>query len=128
MELAYNYLIHILSAFAMLAFFVAIYFKVTPFDEMALIRDGNLAPALSFGGAMTGFSLTLASSIMHNPTWLTFLIWAASGMAVQLVAYILTSRMLPHMNEALQEDNIAMGTLMGAISVSVGVINAGCMS
>ncbi|MBB5019944.1 putative membrane protein [Chitinivorax tropicus] len=128
MELAYNYLIHVLSAFALLALFAGIYIKFTPFNELSLIRDGHLAPALSFGGALVGFSMTLASSIMHNPSWLAFLTWAATGMIVQLVAYVLTSRMLPHMNESLQQDNVGMGALMGSISLSVGLINAGCMS
>ena len=35
--------------------FAAVYLKVTPFDELALIRDGNAAATLSFGGALIGF-------------------------------------------------------------------------
>ena len=50
MEAFYNYLIHLLSGLVMVALFAAIYLRVTPFCERALIRQGLVAPALSFGG------------------------------------------------------------------------------
>ena len=39
------YALHLLSGVMLLAVFFAIYTKVTPFDEVALIRQGNAAAA-----------------------------------------------------------------------------------
>ncbi|MBL8484174.1 MAG: DUF350 domain-containing protein [Rhodocyclaceae bacterium] len=128
MEQAYNYLIHLLAALALLATFVFVYTKVTPFDEFALIKQGHTAAALSLGGAMLGVSLTLGSSIVHGDTFMMFLIWGSAAGAVQVAAYALLSRILPHLDQALSENNVAMGAFMGAVSLVVGVLNAACLS
>lgn len=122
------YLLHVLTGFAMLAVFVVVYTRMTPFDEMALITRGVSAAALSFGGAMIGFSLTIASSILHSDSYFVFLFWGFCSMVVQLLSYLVVSRFVPHLEQALEADNVAVGMLTGAISIAVGLINAGCMS
>ena len=52
------YALHLLSGCALLAAFFAVYTKITPFNEVALIREGNAAAALSLTGAGVGFCLT----------------------------------------------------------------------
>ena len=122
------YLMHLASGVALLAAFFFIYVKFTPYDEVQLIRKGNRAAARSLGGALIGFSLTLASSILHNDTLLVFLAWAAGGMVVQLGVYVLLARTIARVDQAIIDDNEAMGTLLGIVSVAVGVLNAACMS
>ncbi|MBM3117456.1 DUF350 domain-containing protein [Jeongeupia naejangsanensis] len=124
----YSYLIYLLSGLALVALFAAIYVRVTPFAEIALIRQGCLAAALSFGGALLGFSLTVAASAVIHASYPMFLLWAAMAALVQLVAYIALSRLLPNMNQALIENNVAMGALMGTVSLVVGILNAACLS
>ena len=46
-----NYLIHLLLAAGLLIVFFIIYTRVTPYNEVLLIRQGNQAAALSLGGA-----------------------------------------------------------------------------
>ena len=62
------YLSYVGSGALLLALFTVLYCRVTPLDEMQLIRQHNQAAALSFGGALIGFSLTLASSAWHLNT------------------------------------------------------------
>lgn len=125
---AFSYGIHFLSAFVLILGFAAVYLKVTPFDELALIREGNVAALLSFAGALLGFCLTLASSIAHNSTLPLVLIWAFGAMVVQVATYALLTRLLPGMNHAIETRNNAMGGLMGAASLVVGIINAACLT
>ncbi|RAS20831.1 DUF350 domain-containing protein [Paraburkholderia bryophila] len=125
---AFSYGIHLLSAFVLILGFAAVYLKVTPFDELALIREGNVAALLSFAGALVGFCLTLASSIAHNSTLLLVLVWAFGAMIVQVATYAVLTRLLPGMNHAIETRNNAMGGLMGAASLVVGIINAACLT
>ncbi|PQV46462.1 DUF350 domain-containing protein [Paraburkholderia sp. BL21I4N1] len=125
---AFSYGIHLLSAFVLILGFAAVYLKVTPFDELALIREGNVAALLSFAGALIGFCLTLASSIAHNSTLVLVLIWAFGAMIVQVATYAVLTRLLPGMNHAIETRNNAMGGLMGAASLVVGIINAACLT
>ncbi|PCE32487.1 DUF350 domain-containing protein [Burkholderia ubonensis] len=128
MNSAFSYAVHLLSAFVLLLAFAAVYLKVTPFDELALIRDGNVAATLSFGGALVGFCLTLASSIAHNSTLGAVVLWAIGAMLVQLLTYVALTRLMPGMNHAIEDRNAAMGGLMGTASLVVGIINAACLT
>jgi putative membrane protein len=122
------YALHLLSGVMLLAVFFAIYTKVTPFDEVALIRQGNAAAAMSLGGAGIGFCLTIVSSIVHNDTLVMFLIWSVGAMVVQTGVYAILTRVVPQMNPAIDANNVAMGGLMGAMSLMVGMINAASLS
>jgi len=125
---AYSYLLHLLSGCVLLAAFFAIYTKITPFNEIALIRQGNMAAAVSLLGAGVGFCLTVTSSIVHNDTFWMFLIWSIGAMLVQSAAYAFLTRVLPQMDQAIEANNLAMGILMGSLSLMVGMINAACLS
>jgi putative membrane protein len=122
------YALHLLSGVMLLAVFFAIYSKITPFDELTLIRQGNAAAALSLGGAGIGFCLTIVSSIVHNDTLMMFLLWSVGAMLVQTGVYAILTRVLPQMNPAIEANNVAMGGLMGAMSLMVGMINAASLS
>lgn len=123
-----TYLIYLLLSVFVLMVFFAVYSRITPFDEVLLIRQGNLAAALTLGGALVGFSLTLASCILHTSGYLPFLSWAAGALFLQLLTYVVSTRMLAMTQDHIESNNVAFGALMAAISLSVGAINAACIS
>ena len=123
-----NYLIHLLLAAALLIVFFIIYTRVTPYDEVRLIRQGNQAAALSLGGAILGFSATIASSLMHTANYQQFFAWAFGAMVVQLLAYLVTTRLLRMSKDQIESNNTAFGGLLGAIALAIGAINAACIS
>ncbi|WP_267876914.1 DUF350 domain-containing protein [Massilia atriviolacea] len=123
-----NYLLHLATAVAMVMAFFVIYTRLTPFNEVALIRGGNHAAALSLGGALIGFSLTIASALLHTRDYYQFLEWAAGAMLVQVLAYNVATRLLKMSKDQIEADNSAFGGLLGAISVSIGLVNAGALS
>lgn len=123
-----SYAIYLLSATLLLGVFFLVYTRITPYDEIALVRAGNGAAALSLSGALVGFSLTVASGILHNSAWLPFLAWSAGAMLVQLVVYALAARLLPGASSQIEAGNIAMGGLLGAMALVAGAINAACLS
>ncbi|MFL6707640.1 MAG: DUF350 domain-containing protein [Massilia sp.] len=122
------YLLHLLTAAALVLVFFVIYTRVTPFDEVTLIRGGNQAAALSLGGALLGFALTLASALLHTGDYMQFAGWAAGAMLVQICVYAIATRLLRMAKDQIEADNCAFGRLLGAISLSIGLINAGCIS
>ena len=122
------YLLHLLTAAALVLVFFIIYTRITPFNEVALIRGGNQAAALSLGGALLGFALTLASALLHTSDYMQFAGWAAGAMLVQICVYAVATRLLRMAKDQIEADNCAFGRLLGAISLSIGFINAGCIS
>ena len=110
-----NYLIHLLLAAGLLIVFFIIYTRVTPYNEVLLIRQGNQAAALSLGGALLGFSATIASSLMHTADYQQFFAWAFGAMVVQLLAYVVTTRLLRMSKDQIESNNSAFGGLLAAI-------------
>ena len=112
----------------MLFVFFLIYSWATPFDEMTLIRQGNVAAALTLGGAMVGFSMTVASGLLHTDAILSFVAWSAAAAAIQLLTYVLVTRLLHMSKQQIEGDNAAFGLLLASISISVGAISAAALS
>lgn len=123
-----TYLIYMVTALAMLGAFTLVYTAVTRYKEFELIREGNIAAVLSYGGALVGFSFTLCSSIAIHASYAMFLLWGLASMVVQLVVYVGVSQAVRGMNEAIEENNIAMGGLIGSISIAAGIVNAASLT
>ncbi|WP_233556351.1 DUF350 domain-containing protein [Noviherbaspirillum sedimenti] len=47
---------------------------------------------------------------------------------LQLVAYLVLDRCIQTSREHIESGNVAYGGLLGAIAISVGAINAACIS
>jgi putative membrane protein len=123
-----EFLLYFVLALALLALFVAVYVRVTPYREIALIREGNIAASISLSGAVIGFVLPLASAIAHSVSALDMVAWGVIALLVQIVVYAVTSRLVPHFREAIEADRAAPALLLAALSVSAGMLNAASLS
>jgi len=123
-----NYLLHLATAVALVMVYFVIYTRMTPYDEVTLIRGGNHAAALSLSGTLIGFALPIGSALLHTPDYYQFLGWAGGAMLVQLLVFQIATRLLSMSKDQIEADNSAFGILLGAISVSIGLVNAGSIS
>ena len=123
-----NYLAFLGLGLSMLACFMALYQAVTPYNELRMIREGNVAAALSFGGAFLGFTLTLASSAISAARITEFLIWSAVAGVVQLLAFVLAAYAIKQVRHHMTNGNVAVGAAMMFFSIAVGVINAAALT
>ncbi|EGZ43881.1 DUF350 domain-containing protein [Neisseria wadsworthii] len=122
------YLQYMLVGILMTVAFGAIYLRITPAEEIRLIRNGNLACALSFGGALVGFCLPLASSIAHSVNLPDFMLWGLGAAVIQILVYFAATRIVRDADKELVNNNVAVGALFGAFSISIGLLNAACLS
>ena len=123
-----NYLLHLATAVALVMAYFVIYTRMTPYDEVLMIRQGNQAAALSLGGTLIGFALPISSALLHTQNYYQFLGWAAGAMLVQLLVFQVATRLLNMSKDQIEADNAAFGGLLGAISLSIGLVNAGAIS
>lgn len=115
-------------AVALLAVFLLVYVNVTPYDEIALIRQGNTAAAVSLSGALFGFALPVANVIAHSDTLADLTAWGAIAGVIQLLTYLVARFTLPHLAENIPAGKVAPATFLAALSLSVGLTNAACMT
>ena len=123
-----NFLAYLGTAIALLAVFVTIYLYVTPYDEIALIRSNNTAAAISLSGALLGFALPIANVIAHSDTLLDLAVWGLVAGVVQLLAWGVARLALPKLQEDIAAGRVAPATFVAALSLTVGLLNAACMT
>lgn len=116
------------TALALLAVFLLLYVFVTPYNELALIRSGNTAAALSLAGAMVGYALPIAVSVAVSHNIGAMIGWGVVACVVQLLAYIVARLALPQINQNIPQGKIASGVFLATLSLAIGILNAGCIA
>ena len=115
------------TALALLAVFVVLYIFVTPYNEMALIREGNTAAAVSLGGAMIGYALPIAVAVATSHNIASMIGWGVVACIVQLMAYIVARLVLPQIVLNIPLGKVASGLFLATLSLATGILNAGCI-
>jgi len=116
------------AAIAMLLIFMQIYMVMTPHDEMALIKENNVAASLVLSGAFLGFSLPLASAAANSLGIIDFIVWGIIACIAQLVVYQIFRRFYPKITSRIESGEMAISTKLATISVTVGLLNAACIT
>jgi putative membrane protein len=115
-------------AIVLLLLFIRLYTWVTPHDEFGLIRANNPAAAIAFAGALLGFAWPLASAITHSMSLLDCAIWGGVALIVQVLTFVISSVALKQLPQRITQGELAAGIFSAACSVTVGMLNAACMS
>lgn len=109
--------------------FKYIYQWVTPYNEKALIRQGNLAAAIALAGALIGYVLPLASALSHTVSLPEFAAWATLAGVIQIAAFTGVRLVaLPDVKARVENGETSIGVYLAGISIAVGVLNAACMT
>lgn len=123
-----DFLVYLAVSLVYLGLFVAIYIRLTPYRELALIREGNLAAAFSLSGSLLGFIVPLSATVRYSVSLVDMAIWAALALVVQLCAFVVVKLLIPNLAHDIQAGKSAQGFFLGAFSLGVGLLNAACMS
>jgi putative membrane protein len=123
-----DFLVYLALALVLLALFIVIYIRVTPYREMALIREGNMAASFSLSGSLLGFIIPLAAAVQHSVSLVDMAIWGLIAMVVQIAAFIVVKLLIPSITEDIPAGKGAQGFFLGSLSLGVGLLNAACMS
>ncbi|WP_213941530.1 DUF350 domain-containing protein [Pseudomonas sp. dw_612] len=123
-----GFVTYIIGAAVLFALFQFIYTRITPHKEFELIRSGNVAAAIALGGAIVGFAIPASNVIAYSINILDFVVWAVIAAFVQLLAFLMTSLVLKGTSERIRNGEIAAGIYVAAVAISVGMLNAACMT
>ncbi len=123
-----SFLLYFAVALVAQAVFVAAYMAVTAHREFELIRRGNVAAAISLAGAVLGFSLPLASAVVHSVSLLDMALWSGIALVVQIAAFRLADFALSGISRHIDDGNIAAAIALATAALAIGLINAASMS
>ena len=123
-----DFLVYFGLAILFVAAFLWVYMLVTPYNELQLIRAGNAAAAWSLGFTLLGFSLPLASAIIHSVNPWDMMLWAMIALVVQIVVFVVVRLLVPDVTRRIEEGQVATGAFLGMLSLAAGVLNAASMT
>ena len=121
-------ILHASVTFAMLAAAVFIYIKITPYDEIKLIRDGNTAVAVSLSGAIVGLALPLAFSMASSISVWEVLIWGPVTLLMQLIAFRVADLILKDLPKRIVDGEIGSAILLVSIKLGAAAINSAAVT
>ena len=111
---------YLATSVALLVVFVYIYARATPYKEFALIAHDNIAVAVTFAGAVIGFTLPLVSAIFFTHSLIEMMVWAAITCVVQLAVLLA----LRTQAKRIEEGHVCSAIMVATFSVAIGLLNA----
>ena len=105
-----------------------IYIKIKSHDEMALIRDGNNAAAVSLSGAILGLAIPLAFCMANSVNVYDIVIWGLVTLVIQLVTFWIIDLWLRDLSRKIEDGQVGTAILLASVKLAVASINAAAIS
>lgn len=120
--------VYFIAGAVAMTLFTAIYVRMTAHDELALIREGNLAAGIALSGSLAGFAIPLARTITQSASIPEMLAWALVALVVQILAYLLVRRLVGDLSARIARGEHSAAAFLAAVSVIAGLLNSASMS
>ncbi|WP_324507244.1 DUF350 domain-containing protein [Brevundimonas sp.] len=121
-------LAHVGTTIVMLMLGATLYAILTPWREITLIRNGNSAAAVAFGGVLAGLAIPLAASLSASNSTVEIIVWGLATVLVQLLAFRLTDMVLAGLPDRIREGEISAAVLLVSAKLSVALILAAAVT
>lgn len=128
LDALFNFCAYFSTGTIMTIVYLFIYTKITPHDEWRLIKENNIAAALSLSGALLGYVIPLASAAINSVSILDYLTWGGIAFVVQLAVYGAVLLYMPKLSAKIINHNVSAGLFMGTSALAGGIFNAACMT
>lgn len=122
------FMIHSAASLVILAIGIAIYIRLTPHDELALIRGGSVAASLSLGGAIVGLSLPIAFSLAASVSLWDLVFWGVVALVLQLVAFRLVDLFLKDLSRRIEAGEMGAAVLLVSFKLATAAINSAAIA
>ncbi|MDD3837630.1 MAG: DUF350 domain-containing protein [Phenylobacterium sp.] len=106
----------------------ALYVLLTPHREITLIRQGNVAAAVSLGGVLVGLAMPLAVSLQASTSTTEIAIWGASTVLVQLLVFRLADFVLHGLPQRIQEGEMSAAAMLVGAKLATALILAAAVA
>jgi len=124
------FLLYFSLSLVFLLLFKFVYVRFTPHDEWKLVKDEkNISAAIALSGSIIGYCLAVAGAASNSVNLVDFAVWGVVALIAQLIAFVIIRfGFMPKIVERIEAGEVPAGIVMAATSVSVGLLNAACMT
>ncbi|MDI1280453.1 MAG: putative membrane protein [Brevundimonas sp.] len=119
---------HLGLTLALLVVGAAVYAMLSPWKEIALIRDGNSAAAVAFAGILVGLAVPLAVSLSVSTSVRDIAIWGVATVVLQLFAFRIVDTLLTGLPQRIREGEISAAVLLVGAKLATALILAAALT
>jgi len=119
---------HFGTALLMLGGAVYIYEKITPYDELKLVKQGNVAAAISLSAGILGLAIPLAFCLAGSINIGDIVIWGVVILIIQILAFYLANLIIDNLKERIENNEVGAAILLFSGKISVALLNAAAIS
>ena len=112
----------------LLAMGAVLYAWLTPWKEISLIREGNSAAAVAFGGVLLGLAIPLAVSLAVSTSLIDIGIWGVATIVMQLLAFRIVDLVLTGLPQRIQDGEVAAAVLLVSAKLATALILAAALT
>ncbi len=115
-------IIHLAVTIALLVVGATLYALLTPWKEVALIREGNSAAAVAFAGVLIGLAMPLAISLSVSTSIRDIVIWGVATVVLQLFVFRLVDMLLTGLPQRIREGEVSAAVLLVGAKLATALI------
>lgn len=120
--------LHMVVTFALLGAGAVVYGLLTPWKEIALIREGNAAAGVAFGGVLIGLAIPLAVSMSVSTSVVDIALWGVATLVLQLLAFRVVDLLLTGLPQRIQEGEVPAAVLLVSAKLATALILAAALT
>lgn len=114
--------LHLGVTLGLLVLGATLYALLTPWKEIALIRDGNAAAAVAFAGVLIGLAIPLAISLSVSTSVRELVLWGVATLVLQLLAFRIVDLVLTGLPQRIQDGEVSAAVLLVGAKLATALI------
>lgn len=107
---------------------VLIDYWATPYHKLSEIRSGNVAVALSVGGAALSMAIPLAVCLAGSVDYWDIILWALPVLIFQILAFWVTQLLIHDLGIRLESHDMAAAIFLLLVRLGIALINAAAIA
>ena len=121
-------MLHLGATFGLLIGGALLYALLTPWKEIALIREGNAAAGVAFAGVLVGLAIPLAVSLSVSASVRDIAIWGVATVVLQLLAFRGVDMVLTGLPQRIQEGEVPAAVVLVGAKLATALILAAALT
>ena len=119
---------HLVATLLLLAVGVMFYVWLTPWKEIALVRQGNNAAALAFAGILVGLAVPLAVSLSVSTSIKDIVLWGVAAVVLQLLAFRIVDMVLTGLPQRIRDGEVSAAVVLVGAKLATALILAAALT
>ena len=101
-----------------------VYVKLTPYRELELVQQGNMAAAVTFSSLVVSLSLPLAACMVNRYSIQDSVVWGVLSLLLQILLFRVTDAVFKGMPERIENNEVPAATVFASFKIAGSILLA----